>query len=94
MEEILKNLNYQPSNLSTDEMENPMELMTSYFSNCALYQCRENIGQLFKGWLYHSSEFADEVMIREMLFFYTQTIEFLNASYVYTEKMKNENLNE
>jgi len=90
MEEIIKNLNYQPANLTAIDLENPIDLMTSYFLDHPLHESRENTWELFKGWLYYSSDFADEKMINYMLFYYTRTIEFLNASYIYIEKKKME----
>jgi len=88
MEQIMKNLNYQPANLSADELANPADLMTSYFMDQPLHKSRSVLWDLFKAWLIRSSEFADEELINDRLSWYTQTIEYLNASYVQTEKMK------
>lgn len=88
MEDILKNLNYQPTCLTKDELENPLEAMTSFFANHSIHQSRENLWQLYKGWIYHSSEYIDDEQSKDMVFFYSQLIELLNVSFVYTEKKK------
>jgi hypothetical protein len=86
MEEIFKKLNYQPSGLTDYEQENPLDMITEFFSNHDLHDLREKAWQLYKGWVNSSSDFADGAENAEMLFFYTQLINFMNASYLYTKK--------
>ena len=89
IEEIYKKLNYQPPSTLTDYgLENPLHIITDFFSSHALHDLREKAWQLYKGWVISSSDFADGEENAKMLFFYTQLIEFLNASYVYTKKKK------
>jgi hypothetical protein len=88
MEEIIKALNYQPVCLSEDELENPLNTMTYFFVNYPIHQAREHIWHLYNSWINHSSEYVDAEQVKDMAFFYTQVIEFLNTSFVYTEKKK------
>lgn len=88
MEEIFKKLNYQPTGFTDHELKNPLPIITDFFCSYALHDVRHKAWQLYQGWVNSSSDFADGAENAEMLFFYTQLIEFMNASYIYTEKQK------
>lgn len=88
MEDIFKKLNYQPAGFTDFDLENPLNIITDFFGSHALHDIREKAWQLYKGWVISSSDFADGKENTDMLFFYTQLIEFMNASYVYTKKLK------
>jgi hypothetical protein len=90
MEDVMKKLDYQPASLTDYELENPLNVMTDFFGNHALHDIREKTWQLYKGWVNASSDFAEGKESTDMLFFYTQLIGFMNASYIYTEKKKPE----
>lgn len=90
IEEIYKKLNYQPTGFTDHELENSLHIINDFFDSHALHELREKAWQLYKGWVISSSDFADGEENAKMLFFYTQLIEFLNASYVYTKKKKSE----
>ena len=88
MEELFKKLNYQPSTLTSKELENPEEVIRSFFDNHPIHCTRTHLWELYKGWLYHSSEYADGEISKTMLSFYTQIILLLEASFVCVEKKK------
>ncbi|MBB5620976.1 hypothetical protein HDE69_002029 [Pedobacter cryoconitis] len=88
MEDVMKRLDYQPSSLSNYELEHPLEVVTVFFDNHALHDIREKVWQLYKGWVVYSSDFTEGKEATDMLFFYSQLIDFLNASYVYANKKK------
>jgi len=88
MKKIMETLNYQPAGLTNAELENPYLVLSDFFQNHPLHDIRENIWRLYKGWVNYSSDFVDGNANMEMLFFYTQLLDFLNASYVYTKKQK------
>lgn len=87
--EIYKKLNYQPPSSLTDyESENPLLIITEFFNSHALHDLREKTWLLYKGWVISSADFDDGEENAKMLFFYTQLIDFINASYVYTQQKK------
>lgn len=88
MENIMKKLDYQPANLTDYELERPLSTMTDFFDNNELHAVRENAWQLYKGWVNSSIEFAEGDENADMLYFYSQLIEFMNAAFIYTEKRK------
>ena len=88
MEEILKVLNYQPVDISDNDLENPLLSISYFFVNHPLHECRSKLWNLYKGWVYFNSVSPDEEEIKDMLFFYGQVVEMLNLSYVYTQKNK------
>lgn len=88
MEELLKKLNYQPSSLSDGELERPEGVIREFFENYPIHETREHLWELYKGWTYHASEYVDSEQTKDMIFFYTQIIGLLNASYICAEKRK------
>lgn len=88
MEDAIQKLDYQPTNLSECELENPFRVISDFFDNNALHDIREKTWQLYKGWVTGSSDYAEGQDNVDMLFFYTQLIDFLNASYLYAEQEK------
>ena len=86
MEELLKKLNYQPSNLSESELKDPEEVIACFFGNYPIHTVREHLWDLYKGWMYHASEYADTEITMSMMTFYTQAINFLDASFICAEK--------
>lgn len=88
MENIMKKLDYQPANLSDYELESPLSTMSDFFDNNDLHHIREKAWQLYKGWVNYSVDFAEGEENADMLYFYTQLVEFINASFIYTEKRK------
>ncbi|ALL05969.1 hypothetical protein AQ505_10970 [Pedobacter sp. PACM 27299] len=92
MQKILKQLDYQPARLSDDELQNPENLITEFFDNTPIHECRDLVWELFKGWTYHTAEY-DSNQTTNMLLFYTQLIGFLNASFVHIEKERLESTN-
>lgn len=86
MEDFIQRLDYQPSSLSDYELEHPLEIVNDFFDNHALHDIREKVWQLYKGWVVYSSDFTEAKETIDMLFFYSQLINFVNASYVYTKK--------
>ena len=88
MENILKKLDYQPANLTDYELERPLSTMTDFFDNNDLHNVRDKAWQLYKGWVNNSADFAEGEENANMLFFYTQLVDFINASFIYTEKRK------
>jgi len=88
MEEIFKKLNYQPSSLSDIELNNPEEVIETFFENYPIHQTRVVLWDLYKGWTYHASEYADLEQISTMMSFYTQMVDFYNASFICAEKRK------
>lgn len=84
---INKKLNYQPTRLQAHELKNPFEVMDFFFHDFPIHETRDNLWELYKGWVHHSSQYANEQITKDMLCFYTQFMEFLDACYVFT-KMK------
>lgn len=91
MEEILKVLNYQPAEILSGNLENPLPAITFFFVNHPLDEARAQLWNLFKGWLYTAAELPDSTELEDMLFFYEQLVEMLNLSYVYTEMENQKN---
>lgn len=89
MEEIMKKLNHQPSNLSAQHLDKPLMVIAEFFENNELHEVRDKLWELYKGWVNNSIDFAEGEENADMLFFYTQLIDMLNACYVYNEKNKN-----
>lgn len=88
MEEFLKKLNYQPADLSNIDLSNPEGVVNAFFENYPIHKIREHLWELYKGWTYHAAEYADTEQTRSMIFFYTEMIDFLNASFICAEKRK------
>lgn len=86
MEEIIKQLNYQPTRLSDREIQYPQEIIASFFLNYPIHEARANLWQLYQGWVYHSRDYANSEMIECMMMFYEQLIGFAEASYILAEK--------
>ncbi|AMP97892.1 hypothetical protein AY601_0955 [Pedobacter cryoconitis] len=82
---IMKELNYQPTRLQAREIKDPFETMDYFFHDFPIHETRENFWELYKGWVIQSSQYANEETIKDMLCFYTQFMEFLDASYLYTK---------
>lgn len=83
---INKRLNYQPTKLQKHELENPFDVMDYFFHDFPIHEIRDNLWELYKGWVYNSSQYANEQITKDMLCFYTQFSEFLDACYVFTSK--------
>lgn len=81
----MKKLNYQPTRLQASALKNPFETMDYFFHDFPINQTRDNFWELYKGWVIQSSQYADEETIKDMLCFYTQFMEFLDASYIYIQ---------
>lgn len=88
MEEIMKKLNYQPSTLSAGELNNPLMVIADFFDNNELHEVRDKLWELYKGWVNNSIDFAEGEENADMLFFYSQLLLFINASFINTEKRK------
>lgn len=86
MNNTLKKLDYQPANLSQEELQHPEVILASFFDNFPIHECRTQLWELYKGWTYHAVESADATQSVEMLLFYDQLIEFVNASFLYVEQ--------
>lgn len=84
---IIKKLNYQPIKLQAHELQNPFAVMDFFFHDFPIEETRDNLWELYKGWVNDSSQYVTEQNIKDMLCFYTQFREFLDACYLYT-KMK------
>lgn len=82
---IMKKLNYQPTSLQVHEIKNPFETMDYFFHDFPIHETRASFWELYKGWVIQSSQYANEETIKNMLCFYTQFMEFLDASYIYTK---------
>ncbi|WP_316818036.1 hypothetical protein [Pedobacter nyackensis] len=91
MEEIMKNLNYQPSKLTGHELTNPFTVITDFFDNNALHEVREKLWELYTGWVNSSYDFAEGKENADMLSLYTQLINVLNATYIANETNKTKN---
>lgn len=88
MEKIIKGLNYQPSDISNYDLENPLASISYFFVNHPIHESRTKLWELYKGWVYFASESPDGEESKDMIFFYGQLIEMLNLCYVFTEKNK------
>lgn len=88
MEEFLKILNYQPVDISDDDLENPLPSIGYFFINHPLHESRTKLWELYKGWIHLASESPDGEELTDMLFFYNQLIEMINLCYVFTQKNK------
>lgn len=90
MEKILKMLNYQPANLKAININDPEKTVAQFFVDHPVHITREHLWELYRGWTYHAAEYTDEEHTRTLLFFYTQMINFVNASLICVEKRKKE----
>jgi len=82
---IFKKLNYQPTRLQDHQLSNPLKVMGYFFYDFPIHETRDNLWKLYEGWVYHSASYADEKITADMLCFFTQFSEFLEACYLYTE---------
>jgi len=85
---IIKSLAYQPTKLVRHQIDNPFRVMKYFFADFTTHETRENLWELYQGWVYHSSSYVNDQAIKDMLCFYTQLEEFLEASYLYTQLTK------
>ena len=85
---IIKKLNYQPTKLQEHELADPLKVMDFFFHGFPIHETRDNLRELYNGWVYHSSQYATERITKDMLCFFTQFSEFLDAVYLYTEMNK------
>jgi len=90
---IIKKLSYQPTSLQASQIKSPLEVMDFFFHDFPIHETRENMWELYKGWANDSSQYASEEIIKDMLCFYTQFMEFLDASFIYTKMMKTKDVN-
>lgn len=86
MEEMMKKLNYQPTRLTDMDIEEPNSMISSFFVDNPIHEVRANIWQLYQGWVYHSCRYANDEMIEDMMLFYEHLIDFVDATYILTEK--------
>lgn len=87
-DKIMKKLDYQPTGLTNADLENPFGLIADFYDNNKLHETREKLWQLYRSWVGHSTGFAEGEENADMLYFYTQLIDLMNACYIYTEKKK------
>jgi hypothetical protein len=92
MQEILKQLDYQPARLSDDELQNPENLITEFFDNTPIHECRDLVWELFKGWTYHTAEY-DSNQTTNILFYNTQMFVLLTPSFQHIKKKRLESTN-
>jgi len=85
---IIRSLNYQPTKLVRHQIDNPFKVMTYFFIDFTIHETRDNLLELYQGWVYHSPAYADDQAIKDMLCFYIQLREFLEDSYLYTQLTK------
>jgi hypothetical protein len=85
MEEILKALNYQPVEISDDDLNNPVPSIGYFFVNHPLHESRTKLWKLYEGWIHFAAESPDGDELTDMLFFYNQLIELMNLCYVFTQ---------
>ncbi|SDK58800.1 hypothetical protein SAMN04487898_109204 [Pedobacter sp. ok626] len=90
MEELFKKLNYQPTSLTALELERPEEVIECFFENYPIHTTREHLWNLYKGWVHHASEYTDAEIAMSMMNFYSQFVDFLDASLICAEKRKGE----
>lgn len=72
----------QPSQLSEWEIAYPAEIVAEFFNEHELHKIRANIWELYKGWVHSCIDLAEGKQYADMLFFYSQLIDFLDASYL------------
>jgi len=89
MEEIKKLLDYQPSGLSDEEIENADSEMEYFFVNFPLHEARANLWELYKGWVHLEAESPEGEEMTNMLFFCNQMISFMNFSFIVTRQKQN-----
>ncbi len=85
MQNLLQTLNYQPSHLTESELSNPAETIKSFFENNELHEVRAVIWEMYKGWVNGSVAYIEPKENAEMLFFYSQLIDFIDASFLLVE---------
>ena len=84
---IIRNLNYQPHQLQDHQLSDPLKVMTYFFADFPIHESRDRLRELYEGWVYHSSGYATGQTVKDMLDFYVQFREFLEACYVCTESI-------
>lgn len=77
---IIRNLDYQPTNLVRYQIDNPLRVMTYFYADFTIQETRDNLWELYQGWVYHSSGYVNDQEIKDMLCFYTQLREFLELA--------------
>jgi len=88
MEEILKALNYQPVDISDEDLDNPVPSITYFFVNHPIHESRTKLWELYEGWIHLAAESPDGEKLTDMLFFCNQLVEMLNLCYVITKKIE------
>lgn len=88
MKDIIEKLDYQPCGLTQDQITNPLDTITDFYNERHLHAVRSKLWELYSGWIVHLVDFAEGDQNAEMLFFYTQLVELVNAGYVFTQMNK------
>ena len=90
--EIYTKLNYQPSELGQEDLENPQAVMEEFFDNMPVHDARAYLWKLYKAAMHHIMNDEDGHAALEILHFYSQMTRFINAAYLVCETSKIERL--
>jgi len=94
MKTLLETLNYQPHQLTPEEIENPEKAIAHFFNCHELHTVRAHLQAFYQAWQYEHADNPQSETLKEMLFFFNSLIDLVNASYVvnYKEKLKDDSL--
>jgi hypothetical protein len=82
MKNLLETLNYQPHQLTPEEIECPEKAITHFFGFHELHTTRANILACYQAWQYQHADNPQPEKMKEMVFFINSLIDLVNASYV------------
>lgn len=88
MKKTFKQLDYQPAIFTEYELLNPEIILANFFDNFPIHECRSKLWELHKGWTIYAGEHAEALEFVDMILFYDQLIEFMNASLLNIAKEK------
>ncbi len=82
MKNLLETLNYQPHQLTPEEIACPEKAITHFFNSHELHTTRANILAFYQAWQYQHADNPQPEPMKEMVFFFNSLIDLVNASYV------------
>ena len=90
MKNLIETLNYQPHQLTPEEIKHPAEAIAYFFGNHPLHVTRETIRQFYQSWICENAAIVDADKQKEMVFFFNSLIDLVNASYVVSYQKREE----
>ncbi len=82
MKTLLETLNYQPHSLTESGIEHPESAIADFFTDHELHEARAKLQEFYHAWQYYHADAADGDQMKDMVFFFNNLIDLVNAGYV------------